>query len=104
MSCQVRKWRAAGAAAAAAATSATSNTPAKKEMDSRLSALLAARAAQDEWIGGCAATSAGVPTCTSAGHLRPSADLSSLGTNQRVPSSQQTAVRSSEYGKVDLLR
>ncbi len=50
MSCQVRKWRAAGAAAAAASAecrAAAANSPAKKEMDTRFSELLAARAAQD---------------------------------------------------------
>lgn len=52
MSCQVRKWRAAGAAAAQASAEcrAAQSTPAKKEIDSRFADLLAARAAQDaQW-------------------------------------------------------
>lgn len=98
MSCQIRKWRAAGAAAAAVAAGRTAETPAKKEMDSRLTELLSARAAQDQWMYGT------TTTCTSAERSHQSVGPSFSETDPRVLSSQQTAVRNLEYGKAGLLR
>lgn len=87
MSCQIRKWKQAGAAAVAAAASCP-NTPAKKELDSRLADLMAARAAQDtQW---CAPTT----TYTYAEHSHPSSVLSSSGKDPRALSLQQTVKRS----------
>lgn len=104
-SCQVRKWQAFGAAAAAAAGSRTAETPAKKEMDSRFQDLLAARAAQDEWMrSGPSAVPSAAPKCTSAERSHPSTAPFSSGKDPHVPSSQQTAARNSQCGTANPLR